>query len=137
MGRLLDDINSPADLKKIGLDKLPVLADEIRQVIINTVASSGGHLASSLGAVELIIGLHYCLNAPEDIIIWDVGHQAYTHKLLTGRKERFHTLRKIGGLSEFPNRYESEYDMFTTGHGSTSISTALGIASARDLANKS
>jgi 1-deoxy-D-xylulose-5-phosphate synthase len=137
MGRLLDDINSPADLKKIGLDKLPVLADEIRQVIINTVASSGGHLASSLGAVELIIGLHYCLNAPEDIIIWDVGHQAYTHKLLTGRKERFHTLRKIGGLSGFPNRYESEYDMFTTGHGSTSISTALGIASARDLANKS
>jgi 1-deoxy-D-xylulose-5-phosphate synthase len=101
------------------------------------VASSGGHLASSLGAVELIIGLHYCLNAPEDIIIWDVGHQAYTHKLLTGRKERFHTLRKIGGLSGFPNRYESEYDMFTTGHGSTSISTALGIASARDLANKS
>lgn len=137
MGRLLDDINSPADLKKIGLDKLPVLADEIRQVIINTVASSGGHLASSLGAVELIIGLHYCLNAPEDIIIWDVGHQAYTHKLLTGRKERFHTLLKIGGLSGFPNRYESEYDMFTTGHGSTSISTALGIASARDLANKS
>ena len=137
MGRLLDDINSPADLKKIGLDKLPVLADEIRQVIINTVASSGGHLASSLGAVELIIGLHYCLNAPEDIIIWDVVHQAYTHKLFTCRKERFHTLRKIGGLSGFPNRYESEYDMFTTGHGSTSISTALGIASARDLANKS
>jgi len=115
---------------------LPILAQEIREVIIKTVASSGGHLASSLGAVELIIGLHYCLNTPEDIIIWDVGHQAYAHKILTGRKDRFDTLRKQGGLSGFPNKYESEYDVFTTGHGSTSISTALGIASARDLENK-
>ena len=134
--RLLDSINSPADLKKLSVDKLPVLAQEIRELIINTVASSGGHLASSLGAVELITGLHYCLNTPEDIIIWDVGHQAYAHKILTGRKDRFPTLRKAGGLSGFPNKYESEYDVFTTGHGSTSISTALGIASARDLENK-
>ncbi|MBU1913534.1 MAG: 1-deoxy-D-xylulose-5-phosphate synthase, partial [Candidatus Omnitrophica bacterium] len=134
--RLLDSINSPADLKKLSVDKLPVLAQEIRELIINTVAFSGGHLASSLGAVELITGLHYCLNAPEDIIIWDVGHQAYAHKILTGRKDRFITLRKAGGLSGFPNKYESEYDAFTTGHGSTSISTALGIASARDLENK-
>jgi len=134
--RLLDSINSPADLKKLSTDKLPILAQEIREVIIKTVASSGGHLASSLGAVELIIGLHYCLNTPEDIIIWDVGHQAYAHKILTGRKDRFDTLRKQGGLSGFPNKYESEYDVFTTGHGSTSISTALGIASARDLENK-
>jgi len=134
--RLLDGINSPADLKKLSMDKLPALAQEIREVIISNVASSGGHLASSLGAVELIIGIHYCLNAPEDIIIWDVGHQAYAHKILTGRKDRFDTLRKKGGISGFPNKYESEYDVFTTGHGSTSISTALGVASARDLDQK-
>ncbi|OIO33171.1 MAG: 1-deoxy-D-xylulose-5-phosphate synthase [Candidatus Omnitrophica bacterium CG1_02_40_15] len=134
--RLLDNINNPADLKKLSVDKLPILAQEIRDVIINTVASSGGHLASSLGAVELIIGIHYCLNAPEDIIIWDVGHQAYAHKILTGRKDRFSTLRKTGGLSGFPNKYESEYDVFTTGHGSTSISTALGMAVAKDIEQK-
>nr|MBU1327644.1 1-deoxy-D-xylulose-5-phosphate synthase [Candidatus Omnitrophota bacterium] len=134
--RLLDNINSPLDLKKLSVDKLPILAQEIRDAIINTVASSGGHLASSLGAVELIIGIHYCLNAPEDIIIWDVGHQAYAHKILTGRKDRFFTLRKTGGLSGFPNKYESEYDVFTTGHGSTSISTALGMAAARDMEQK-
>ncbi|MDP2921980.1 MAG: 1-deoxy-D-xylulose-5-phosphate synthase [Candidatus Omnitrophota bacterium] len=137
MGKaLLDGINSPADLKKLNVDELPMLAQEIRDIIINTVASSGGHLASSLGAVELVIGIHYCLNAPEDVVIWDVGHQAYAHKILTGRKDRFATLRKAGGLSGFPNKYESEYDVFTTGHGSTSISTALGIAAARDLENK-
>ncbi|HAZ10753.1 MAG TPA: 1-deoxy-D-xylulose-5-phosphate synthase [Candidatus Omnitrophica bacterium] len=134
--RLLDSINSPLDLKKLSVDKLPILAQEIREVIINNVASSGGHLASSLGAVELIIGIHYCLNAPEDIIIWDVGHQAYAHKILTGRKDRFNTLRKAGGISGFPNKYESEYDVFTTGHGSTSISTALGMAAARDIEHK-
>jgi len=136
MSELLSSINSPGDLKKLSLDKLPVLAHEIRDMIISTVSSSGGHLASSLGAVELIIGIHYCLNAPEDIIIWDVGHQAYAHKILTGRKDQFATLRKAGGLSGFPNKYESEYDVFTTGHGSTSISTALGIAAARDLEQK-
>jgi len=134
--RLLDNINNPGDLKKLSADKLPILAQEIREAIINTVASSGGHLASSLGAVELIIGIHYCLNAPEDIIIWDVGHQAYAHKILTGRKDKFATLRKTNGLSGFPDKYESEYDVFTTGHGSTSISTALGMAAARDLEQK-
>ena len=134
--RLLDNINNPGDLKKLSADKLPILAQEIREAIINTVASSGGHLASSLGAVELIIGIHYCLNAPEDIIIWDVGHQAYAHKILTGRKDKFATLRKTSGLSGFPDKYESEYDVFTTGHGSTSISTALGMAAARDLEQK-
>lgn len=136
MARLLDNINNPDDLKKLSLHELPLLAQEIREVIINTVSSSGGHLASSLGAVELIIGIHYCLNAPEDKIIWDVGHQAYAHKLLTGRRDKFYTLRKIDGLSGFPNKYESEFDVFTTGHGSTSISTALGIVAARDLENK-
>ncbi len=134
--RLLDNINNPGDLKKLSVDELPALAQEIREIIINNVASSGGHLASSLGAVELIVGIHYCLNAPEDIIIWDVGHQAYAHKILTGRKDKFATLRKTGGLSGFPNKYESEYDVFTTGHGSTSISTALGMAAARDLEQK-
>ncbi|MFH1076870.1 MAG: 1-deoxy-D-xylulose-5-phosphate synthase N-terminal domain-containing protein, partial [Pseudomonadota bacterium] len=123
MGRLLDNINSPADLKKLNLDELEILAQEIRDTIIKTVSSSGGHLASSLGAVELITGIHYTLDAPWDKIIWDVGHQAYAHKLLTGRRDRFDTLRKINGLSGFPNRYESEFDVFTTGHGSTSIST--------------
>ena len=137
MARLLDSIDNPQDLKRLTLKQLPILAQEIRNTIIETVSSSGGHLASSLGAVELIIGIHYCLNAPEDKIIWDVGHQAYAHKLLTGRKERFNTLRKIDGLSGFPNKYESEYDVFTTGHGSTSISTALGMAAARDIGNKS
>lgn len=136
MSELLNNINSPGDLKKLSVDKLPALAQEIRDIIINTVASSGGHLASSLGAVELVIGIHYCLNAPEDIIIWDVGHQAYAHKILTGRKDKFSTLRKEGGLSGFPNKYESEYDVFTTGHGSTSISTSLGMAAARDLEHK-
>ena len=121
MGKLLDTLDSPVDLKRLSIDQLTILAQEIREVIIETVSSSGGHLASSLGAVELIIGIHYCLNAPEDKIIWDVGHQAYAHKLLTGRRDRFKTLRQIGGISGFPNRYESEFDVFTTGHGSTSI----------------
>ena len=133
MGRLLDSVDNPQDLKKMHLDQLPILAQEIRDSIIKTVSSSGGHLASSLGAVELVLGLHYCLNAPQDIIIWDVGHQAYAHKLLTGRRDRFHTLRKLEGISGFPNRFESEFDVFTTGHGSTSISTALGMVAARDL----
>ncbi|HDP16305.1 MAG TPA: 1-deoxy-D-xylulose-5-phosphate synthase, partial [Candidatus Omnitrophica bacterium] len=133
MNNLLNNINNPVDLKKLNVSELPLLAEEIRHKIIGTVSSSGGHLASSLGAVELIIGVHYCFNAPRDLIIWDVGHQAYAHKLLTGRKDRFDTLRKFDGLSGFPNRFESEFDVFTTGHGSTSISTALGMVTARDL----
>lgn len=136
MPGFLENINNPQDLKKLSLDDLPVLAQEIRDLIIKTVSSSGGHLGSSLGAVELIIGIHYCLNAPEDKIIWDVGHQTYAHKLLTGRRDRFNTLRKLDGLSGFPNKYESEFDVFTTGHGSTSISTALGMVAARDLEKK-
>lgn len=136
MSGLLDGINSPADLKKLSLGELNVLAQEIRETIINTVSCSGGHLGSSLGAVELIVALHYCLNTPEDIISWDVGHQAYAHKLLTGRKDRFSSLRKIDGLSGFPNRFESEFDFLTTGHGSTSISTGLGVVAARELEKK-
>ncbi len=137
MAGLLDTINTPDDLKKLKMEELPFLAHEVRNTIIETTSSSGGHLASSLGAVELIIGIHYCLNAPKDKIIWDVGHQAYAHKLLTGRKDNFNTLRKLDGLSGFPNRFESEYDVFTTGHGSTSISTALGMVAARDLEKES
>lgn len=136
MSGLLEKINNPSDLKKLSLDELSLLAQEVRGTIVKTVSLSGGHLASSLGAVELIIGIHYSLNAPEDIIIWDVGHQAYAHKLLTGRRDRFSSLRQLGGLSGFPNKYESEFDVFTTGHGSTSISCALGMAAARDLENK-
>ena len=134
--RLLDNINSPADLKKLSVDELPALAQEIREIIINNVASSGGHLASSLGAVELIIGIHYCLNAPEDIIIWDVGHQAYTHKILTGRRDQFHTQRQYKGISGFPKRSESEHDAFGVGHSSTSISAGLGMAAAASLDGK-
>lgn len=133
MDELLKQINSPADLKKIPEAKLPQLAAEIREEIIKTVSHAGGHLAPSLGAVELTIALHYVLNAPVDKIVWDVGHQAYAHKLLTGRRENFYTLRQLGGLSGFPNKEESIYDTFTVGHASTSISSALGIAAARDL----
>ncbi|MBI4706808.1 MAG: 1-deoxy-D-xylulose-5-phosphate synthase [Candidatus Omnitrophica bacterium] len=129
---LLEKINSPADLKKLPLSQLPLLAQEIRQRIIEVVSSSGGHIASSLGAVELIIALHYCLNAPQDKIIFDVGHQAYAHKILTGRNKNFSTLRQFGGISGFPSRDESEYDCFTTGHSSNAVSLAMGLVCARD-----
>ena len=131
--RLLETINNPRDLKKLPLELLPKLAKEIREEIIATVARTGGHLAPSLGAVELSIALHYVFDCPRDKIVWDVGHQAYAHKLLTGRREQFHTLRQYGGLSGFPKRSESPYDSFDTGHSSTSISAALGMASARGL----
>jgi 1-deoxy-D-xylulose-5-phosphate synthase len=134
--KLLDSINTPADLKKLSADKLPALACEIRKEIINTVSREGGHLASSLGSVELTIALHYLLDTPADSIVWDVGHQSYAHKILTGRKERFKTLRQLGGISGFPSRKESEYDPFTVGHSSTSISTALGLVTARNLKAK-
>ncbi len=134
--RLLDSINSPNDLKTLTIEELPKLAQEIRDEIIEAVSCVGGHLASSLGAVELIIALHYCLDTPNDKLIWDVGHQAYAHKLLTGRRDRFKTLRQFGGISGFPNKEESLYDIFTTGHGSTSISTALGLVCSRDLKNQ-
>ena len=130
---LLDKIKSPSDLKKIKQRDLPRLADEIRREIINVVSETGGHLASSLGAVELAIAVHYILNAPQDKILWDIGHQAYAHKILTGRRNKFKTIRQLGGISGFPNRDESEYDVFTVGHSSTSISSAIGLAVARDV----
>lgn len=131
--RLLDTINNPQELKKLPPELLPQLAQEIREKIITTVSKTGGHLAPSLGVVELTIALHYVFDSPRDKIIWDVGHQAYAHKLLTGRQDRFHTLRQYGGLSGFPKRSESPYDAFDTGHSSTSVSAALGMASARCL----
>jgi len=131
--RVLDKIDKPGDLKLIRKELLPRLIKEIREEIINTVSKTGGHLASSLGTVELILAIHYVFNAPEDKIIFDVGHQAYTHKLLTGRRNKFHTLRQYQGISGFPSREESEFDCFGTGHSSTAISAALGFAVARDL----
>jgi len=132
----LDSINSPQDLKKLRLEELPELASEIRKRIIDVVSVSGGHLASSLGAVELTIALHYCLDTPRDKIIWDVGHQSYTHKIITGRNKDFSKLRQYQGISGFPCKDESIYDTFTTGHSSTAVSLALGLACGRDLLPK-
>lgn len=129
----LEKITNPKELKKISRDDFGALAAEIRDRIIRVVSRTGGHLASSLGAVELTIALHYCFDAPNDIIVWDVGHQAYAHKILTGRNERFDTLRQKDGISGFPSRFESAYDPFCMGHSSTSVSLALGRALARDL----
>jgi 1-deoxy-D-xylulose-5-phosphate synthase len=134
MERIIDRINGPSDLRRLELSALPRVAREIRDEILNTVSKTGGHLASSLGAIELTVALHYAYNTPKDVVLWDVGHQAYAHKILTGRLGRFSTLRQMGGLSGFPNKDESpEYDLFTTGHSSTSISTALGLALGRGL----
>jgi len=130
---LLATINSPADLKKLSLEELEQLGSEIRQEIIETVSKTGGHLAPSLGVVELTIAIHYVFDAPKDKIIWDVGHQSYAHKLITARRNRFHTLRTLGGISGFPKRAESPYDTFDTGHSSTSISAGLGISTAKAL----
>lgn len=137
MFKILDSINSPQDLKGLNQEDLKLLAKEVRELIVEVVSDTGGHLAASLGAVEIAIALHYCLDAPKDKIVWDVGHQTYVHKILTGRRESFKTIRQLGGLSGFPNIYESEYDTFTVGHGSTSISSALGLAFARDLIGES
>jgi len=131
----LEKINSPEDLKKIPKSDLPLLASEIRQVIIDVVSKNGGHLAPSLGVVELAIAIHYVFNAPDDKIIWDVGHQAYAHKLLTGRRDQFNTLRQHNGICGFTRMSESPYDAFSTGHSSTSISAGLGIACAKRLKN--
>ncbi|MFH1008426.1 MAG: 1-deoxy-D-xylulose-5-phosphate synthase [Candidatus Latescibacterota bacterium] len=130
---LLDAIDSSADLKTLGVGQLPQLAAEIRDRITTVVSQNGGHLAPSLGAVELAIALHYVLDTPEDKVVWDVGHQAYAHKLLTGRRKAFGTLRQYGGISGFLKREESPYDSFGAGHASTSISAAFGMACARDL----
>lgn len=130
---LLDAINSPVDLRRLKPEQLNQLTGEIRTKIIQTVANTGGHLAPSLGVVELTIALHYVFDTPHDKLIWDVGHQSYAHKLLTGRRDKFHTLRQYKGISGFPKRSESEYDVVETGHSSTSISYGLGLAAAKDL----
>jgi len=130
---ILDNIKFPRDLKPLGIDELVELAQEVREEIIAVVSSNGGHLASSLGVVDLTLALHKVYDAPKDKVVWDVGHQAYAHKIITGRRDVFHTLRKQGGLSGFPKRSESEYDAFDVGHSSTSISAALGMAAARDV----
>lgn len=133
MSKLLNHINSPADLRKLNQNELPQLAKELREFIIQIIATKEGHLGASLGVVELTIALHYVFNTPEDLLVWDVGHQAYGHKILTGRKEIFHTNRQLGGISGFPKRGESVYDTFGVGHSSTSISAALGMALASQL----
>lgn len=125
---ILNTIDSPADLRKLTRAQLKPLADELREFVIESVAQTGGHLSSNLGTVELTIALHYVFNTPEDRIVWDVGHQTYPHKILTGRRERMNTLRQLNGISGFPRRCESEYDTFGTAHSSTSISAALGMA---------
>ena len=130
---LLPTIQTPEVLKKLSIAELQQLAGECRKAVIELVAQNGGHFASSLGVVELTVALHHVYNSPHDKIIWDVGHQAYVHKLLTGRRERMHTNRQYGGLAGFPKRSESPHDAFDTGHASTSISAAAGLATARDL----
>ena len=130
---LLDKIKKENDIKKIDKADYGKLAEEIRQFLIEKISVNGGHLGSNLGAVELTMALHLSLNFPNDKIVWDVGHQAYTHKLLTGRREGFDTLRNYGGMSGFPKRKESDCDCFDTGHSSTSISAGLGLIKARDL----
>src|SRR6187200_3691642 len=129
-GPLLQTINSPADLRKLTREKLHQVCDELRQYIIDVVSVHGGHFGASLGVVELTVALHYIYNTPYDQLVWDVGHQAYGHKILTGRRDNFITNRKYNGLSGFPKRSESEYDTFGVGHSSTSISAALGMAMA-------
>ena len=130
---VLEKINNPNDIKNLDKEELPLLAEEIREFLIRTISEGGGHLASNLGVVELTMAMHLVFDLPEDKMIWDVGHQAYTHKLLTGRRENFASLRKFGGMSGFPKRCESSCDCFDTGHSSTSISAGLGYVAARDL----
>ena len=137
MPRLLDRIDSPLDLKRLQPDDLPKLCQEIREEIISTCARNGGHLGASLGAVEINVALHYVYNSPLDRLVFDVGHQAYAHKLLTGRREQFRTIRTAGGLAGFPERHESEHDAFGVGHASTAISAALGMIEARRLQHES
>ena len=122
MSALLSTIESPADLRKLARHQLPPLADELRDFLLHSVARTGGHLSSNLGTVELTVALHYVFNTPEDRLVWDVGHQTYPHKILTGRRDRMDTLRQLDGISGFPRRDESEYDTFGTAHSSTSMS---------------
>lgn len=133
---ILDTIGSPADLRRLELKSLRAVCAEVREFLIDCVSKTGGHFGAGLGAVELAVALHYVFDTPEDKLVWDTGHQAYPHKILTGRKDRMHTIRQLGGLSGFLKRSESEYDIFGAGHASTAISAALGITVARDLAAK-
>ncbi len=135
--KILNNINFPSDIKKLNISELKILSNEVRQEMIDAVSETGGHLGAGLGVVELTVALHYIFNTPNDKLIWDVGHQSYPHKILTGRKDKIRTLRKGGGLSGFTKRSESEYDPFGAAHSSTSISSALGIAVANKLSNKS
>src|SRR5689334_8820971 len=130
---LLDRIASPADLRGLTRDDLPVLATELRARLIDVCSRTGGHIGAGLGVVELTIALHYVFDTPRDQLVWDVGHQGYPHKLLTGRNAEFETLRQEGGISGFLKRSESEYDTFGAGHAATAISAALGMAAARDI----
>ncbi|MFT7667228.1 MAG: 1-deoxy-D-xylulose-5-phosphate synthase, partial [Patiriisocius sp.] len=132
--KLLNFISFPEDLRTLSKDQLPQLAKELRDFIIGVVAAKEGHLGASLGVVELTIAIHYAFNTPRDILVWDVGHQAYGHKILTGRKDIFDTNRRLDGISGFPKREESVYDAFGTGHSSTAISATLGMAIAASLA---
>ena len=129
----LSRINSPSDLKSFNTKELLEIAFEIRELIVATVSKNGGHLSANLGAVDLTLALHYVFDSPRDLLIWDVGHQCYAHKIVTGRKESFYSLRRYQGLSGFPNPAESEHDHFISGHGSTAISQGLGCACARDI----
>lgn len=124
----LQDINSPADLRRLKVEDLPAVCEDLRQDIIRELADNPGHFASSLGTVELTVALHYVFDTPYDRIVWDVGHQAYGHKILTGRRDNFHTNRKLHGIRPFPSPLESEYDTFACGHASNSISAALGMS---------
>ena len=133
MGKILEKVNLPEDVKKLNLEEKNKLCDEIRKLIIDVTSKNGGHVASNLGVVELTVALHSVFNTPKDKIVWDVGHQCYVHKILTGRKEQFKNIRQFGGISGFPKICESEYDSFNTGHSSTSISVATGMARARDI----
>src|SRR5215208_3120322 len=133
---LLDTVDVPADIRRLKAEQLRQLADELRQETISAVSVTGGHLGAGLGVVELTVALHYVFETPEDKVIWDVGHQAYPHKIVTGRRDRIRTLRQGGGLSGFTKRSESEYDPFGAAHSSTSISAGLGMAVARDLKNE-
>src|SRR6201995_674243 len=133
---LLDTVDVPADIRRLKPDQLRQLADELRQETISAVSVTGGHLGAGLGVVELTVALHYVFDTPRDRLIWDVGHQAYPHKILTGRRDRMRTLRAGGGLSGFTKRAESEFDPFGTAHAATSISAALGMSVARDMSGK-
>lgn len=134
--KYLNSVNTPQDLKKLNLTELKVLVDEIREFLVDTISKIGGHLGASLGVAELTVALHYVFNTPDDKLIWDVGHQGYIHKILTGRKDQLKTIRQYGGISGFLKRSESEYDVFGAGHASTSLSAALGVATARDFLKK-